>query len=377
MDVTVSSLPAVLRELGPRFAERVPEADATDSFVAENYRELKERRVFSALVPPDYGGRGESFSAMVAFLRGMAPFCSSTALALAMHQHLIAAAVWNDRNGKPGRKLLEMVGAAEAVLVSTGANDWMSSSGSTEAADGGFRVTARKPFGSGSPAGDVVVTSAPWDDPEEGPQVIHFAVPLSAEGVSFAGDWQAHGMRGTGSQTVILDGVFVPAESVVLRRPRGAYHPVWNTVVTVAMTLISAVYVGIADAARDEARATAAKRKAEDLLCLQVGEMTGRHAIADMALRDMVAMVNDFGFENDVELASEILARKSIAIEASQAVVRSALEIAGGGGYLRRGRIERLLRDVTAGQFHPLPEKRQQIFSGRVALGLDPVSGAA
>lgn len=377
MDMSVSSLPAILRDLGPRFAERVPEADANDRFVAENYRELRERRFFSALVPQDYGGQGESFTAVAAFLRGLAPFCSSTALALAMHQHLVAAAIWNDRNGKPGRKLLEKVGADEAVLVSTGANDWMSSSGKTEMADGGFRVTARKPFGSGSPAGDVVVTSAPWDDPENGPQVIHFAVPLSAEGVSFAGDWQAHGMRGTGSQTVILDDVFVPEESVVLGRPRGAYHPVWNTIVTVAMPLISAAYVGIADAARDEAVAAASKRDADDLLCAQVGETTGRHAVADMALRDMVAMVNDFAFDNDVGLASAILARKSIAVEASQAVVRGALEIAGGAGYLRRGRIERLLRDVAAGQFHPLPEKRQQLFSGRVALGLDPVSGVA
>jgi hypothetical protein len=32
-----------------------------------------------------------------------------------------------------------------------------------------------------------------------------------------------------------------------------------------------------------------------------------------------------------------------------------------------------MVRDLHAGQFHPLQEKRQVLFSGRIALGLDPV----
>src|SRR3546814_7932151 len=73
-------------------------------------------------------GHGE----ICAFLRGLARHCSSTALALAMHQHLVAAAVANDRAGRPGRKLLEKVAADEAILVSTGANDWLESNGRME-----------------------------------------------------------------------------------------------------------------------------------------------------------------------------------------------------------------------------------------------------
>ena len=184
--------------------------------------------------------------------------------------------------------MLEAVAVDEKVLISTGANDWMSSSGKAERTDGGFLITARKPFGSGGPAGAMLVTSAPYDDPDEGPQVIHFPVPTSADGVSSAGDWQAMGMRGTGSHTVIFDRVFVPDEAVALRRPQGQYHPVWNTIITVAMTLISSVYVGIADAALAMAQETAAKRGPDDIACLQIGDIINQHTIADMALRDMV-----------------------------------------------------------------------------------------
>jgi acyl-CoA dehydrogenase len=57
------------------------------------------------------------------------------------------------------------------------------------------------------------------------------------------------GMRGTGSHTVVLEDVFVPEASVALRRPCGEYHPVWNVILTVAMPLICAAYVGLAEGA--------------------------------------------------------------------------------------------------------------------------------
>lgn len=376
MDMQVTNLDAILADISSRFAERSEQHDADDSFVAENYAELKERRVFSALVPAELGGGGQPYTAMAGFLRGLAPHCASTALALAMHQHLLAAAVWNHRQGNPGRKLLEAVADGEKVLISTGANDWMSSSGHAERTDGGFLVTAKKPFGSGGPAGDIIVTSAPYDDPEDGPQVLHFPVPMAADGVSSAGDWQAMGMRGTGSHTLVLDKVFVPDEAVAVRRPAGRYHPLWNIVITVAMPLITSVYAGIADAAHAKAAAAVRGRPADDILCQQLGAMGNQHAVVDLAVRDMVATVNDWDFLNDNAVAAGILTRKCLAAEAAQATVRAAVETVGGGAFLRRAGLERLLRDVTGAQFHPLPEKRQQVFAGRVALGLDPATGA-
>jgi len=218
-------LQALVQIIGPRFAEGAAERDDGAVFVAEHYDVLKEHKVFSALVPGELGGGGVRHSAMCGFLRRLAHYCPSTALALSMHQHLVAAAAYHHGNGRPGKSLLERVAADETVLISTGANDWMESSGAAERADGGFRVSARKPFASGSPKGGILVTSAPYDDPKEGSQVLHFAVPFSAPGVSLSDDWRTLGMRATGSQTVILDNVFVPDQAIALRRPRGRFHP--------------------------------------------------------------------------------------------------------------------------------------------------------
>jgi alkylation response protein AidB-like acyl-CoA dehydrogenase len=53
--------------------------------------------------------------------------------------------------------------------------------------------------------------------------------------------------------------------------------------------------------------------------------------------------------------------------------VEKALETVGGSGFFRNLGLERLVRDMHAAQFHPLQTKRQLRFSGRAALGLDPV----
>jgi alkylation response protein AidB-like acyl-CoA dehydrogenase len=49
---------------------------------------------------------------------------------------------------------------------------------------------------------------------------------------------------------------------------------------------------------------------------------------------------------------------------------------ADGAGFYRKSGLERLLRDAHAAQFHTLSAKRQHRFSGRVALGLDPIADA-
>jgi len=370
---TKIDLNGLLRELGPKFAATAEHLDATDTFVGDNYDTLREHKVFSALVPEAYGGGGASHGEICEFLRQLATYCPATALALSMHTHLVAAAVANDRAGRPGRPLLEKVVGSEAVLISTGANDWLESNGSTERVDGGYRITAVKAFTSGSPKGDIMITSAAYDDPEEGAQVLHFPLPIKADGVTQMDDWRTFGMRATGSQTIKLDGVFVPEEAIALRRARGPFHPAFSVIITVAMPIVMSVYVGVAEAAAAIARERAASRSRDPAQPILIGEMENLLTNAQLAHQDMIRLANDFDFEPTVELASKILIRKTICANNVIATAEKALEAVGGAGFFRKLGLERLLRDAHGAQFHPLPEKRQQLFTGRVSMGLDPV----
>jgi alkylation response protein AidB-like acyl-CoA dehydrogenase len=90
----------------------------------------------------------------------------------------------------------------------------------------------------------------------------------------------------------------------------------------------------------------------------------------------MTNLCNDFQFEPTMDLADAVLIRKTILARSALEVAEKALETAGGSGFFRSVGLERLLRDVHAAQFHPLAEKKQHLFTGRLALGLDPVADA-
>ncbi|MGE0227225.1 MAG: acyl-CoA dehydrogenase family protein [Dehalococcoidia bacterium] len=362
----------VIDEIGPGFAAGVAERDERDAFVADHYPVLKARGVISAMVPDELGGGGVRHSTMATALRRLAGYDGSTALALSMHQHLVAAQVFNHLRGKPA-PILERVARERIVLVSTGARDWLESNGEARSVEGGFRVTARKAFASGSPAGDVAVTSAPYEDPNAGWQVLHFGVPLTARGVRLEDDWEAHGMRATGSRTVVFDDVFVPEGAITLRRPRGEFHGIWDVIVTAAMPLIAGVYVGLAEEAARIALPLARRRATDPTVQWAAGEMQSAVIVAGTLHERMVALADDLRFTPRVELSSTVLALKSQVVEEVRRAVEAAIDAAGGAGYYRRTGLDRIRRDVRAGDFHPLPRRQQLSFTGRAALGLEPV----
>lgn len=362
----------IVDEIGPAFAEGVAERDASDTFAGDHYATLKERGLISAMVPAELGGGGATHAQMCAVLRRLAVYDSAIALALSMHQHLVAAQVFNHVHGRPA-PVLSKVAEARLVLISTGARDWLQSNGTLTRVDGGYRLSARKAFASGSPAGDVAVTSAQYEHPEDGWQVLHFGVPMSADGVRLEIDWKAHGMRATGSNTIVFDNVFVPDASVVLARPRDEFPMVWNVVLGVALPLIMSAYVGVAERAAATALPYGERRAHSAATQWAAGEMQSNLFLAQACLDQMIALTNDFDFEPSVELSNRMLALKTHTSEAVQRVCEGAIETAGGPGYYRRTGLERLLRDARAAHFHPLSKKPQIEFAGRVALGLEPV----
>jgi alkylation response protein AidB-like acyl-CoA dehydrogenase len=362
----------VARALSPGFAARAPAHDANDSFPVENYRELKERRVFSAGVPAELGGGGASHAELCAMLRELGRACGSTALALSMHTHLVASQVWLWRQGAPVGPLLERIAAEQLVLVTTSASDWLDSNGRAQRVEGGYWVTAHKHFASGAPAGDLLLTTALFDDPTDGSTVLHFALPLRSEGISVLDNWRTMAMRASGSNDIKLDGVFVPEGAVNSRRPQGAWDPFFNVIAVIVPPLVMSVYLGLAEAARDLALQQVARQREQPEVWALAGELENALVTGQLAVQGMIDVCAGYAFEPGVATASATFTRKTIAAQALLLAVEKALELTGGAGLLRARGLERLVRDMHAAPFHPLPPKRQQRFTGRLLLGLDP-----
>ena len=295
-------------------------------------------------------------------------YCGSTALAFSMHTHQVATAAWRWRHQKaPVDGLLKRVAAENIVILSSGGSDWLQGSGTATRVDGGFRINGRKIFASGAPAGDLLMTSAVYDDPQAGPSVLHFAVSMKAEGVKILDTWKVMGMRGTGSHDIELTDVFIPDSGISLKRPQGKWHPLFHIISMIAIPLIYSVYVGIAEAARDLAVKQASQApggwtRGLSSWCGIENELTA----ARLALQEMItaAATNEpgFGTTNRVMIGRTLVARGVLK------TVDLAMEAAGGGAFYRSVGLERLFRDAQACRYHPLQEGAQRAFAGEWRL---------
>src|SRR6266478_6584626 len=127
------------------------------------------------------------------------------------------------------------------------------------------------------------------------------------------------------------------------------------------------------EAARPLALGQAAKRRDDPIVQGLVGEMDTHLAATQAALREMVALGNDYEYQPSLERSNRVFLYKTIVARSALSAVERAMEICGGASFFRSMGIERLFRDIQGVRFHPWQERRQYAFSGRIALGLQPV----
>jgi len=354
--------------LAPAFAASAADTDDNDRFVAGNYKALKEAGLVEAGVPVELGGRGAEIAELCDMIRIIAQACGSTGLAFSMHTHQVAIPAWRWRHQKVAavEPLLKRVAAEKIVLLSSGGSDWIAGSGKAEKVEGGYRITARKVFTSGAEAGDILMTAAVLDG--ETPKVLHFGVPMKAPEVKVLDTWHTLGMRGTGSNDVAVEGLFIPDAGVALARNAGEWHPLFQIISTVAFPLIYAAYLGVAESARDIAVDLARKKPANQHAVTLAGRMDTSLRAAQLAHRHMVATVETN--TPSARSVNEIMIGRSLVAEHAIKAVELAMELGGGAGFYRASGLERRFRDIQGARFHPLQQGPQATYAGSMALGL-------
>jgi alkylation response protein AidB-like acyl-CoA dehydrogenase len=362
---------ALAASCGSQLDENADRYDRDGSWARESFEYVRERGLLALGVPVELGGPGATISDLAAVQRELAKHCGSTALASSMHQHVTAFTAWRWRRGLPGAEAtLRRINDEGIVLVSTGGADFTDPRGSAERVDGGYRVSGRKIFVSQSPSGTVMSTMFTYDDPERGLRVLNMAVPLSSPGVQVLETWDAMGMRGTASNDVELNDVFVPDERVLADRPHGVVDPPLQVIVSIAFPIISAVYLGIAEGVRDHVLTLLRDRCDDVIVQRQVGLIDARLRVAGWALDGVLRAVGDDPQPSLLLVADVMTMKREVALAGIE-VCDLAMELAGGTAYFKGSPIERAYRDIRACKFHPFTPEATLVHGGRLALGLD------
>jgi alkylation response protein AidB-like acyl-CoA dehydrogenase len=190
-------------------------------------------------------------------------------------------------------------------------------------------------------------------------------------------DWDALGMRASGSHSVTFEGVELPASAL-----RGGF-PTGEPVSYIDRNLPSGLFhasasLGIAEAAF--ARAARSERVGDDARArMLVAESAIDLSASRAAISRAAALIDEHHAANPtstgadeeiIALFAEGQAAKTFVNTAATRVVDRALALSGGAGYLNGSPLARAYRDVRAGAFmHPLGANRAYDFIGDVALG--------
>jgi alkylation response protein AidB-like acyl-CoA dehydrogenase len=203
--------------LAEEFAERAPEHDRENTFPAENWPVMAEAGYLALTVPEELGGFDADLGELLLAQERLAQGCASTALAVDMHLTTAASfrSSWRETRDERAESFLRRAATGEVVLASctseAGYGGAIVDCVTTAArVDGGFCLSGRKIFFTESDVATHFTTCAKYDHPELGPQMVFFnGIPTDAPGLEIVRTWDTMGMRGTQSNDLVLDDVFV------------------------------------------------------------------------------------------------------------------------------------------------------------------------
>ena len=387
-------LVAIAEELAARFAARAADHDRDGTYPFEAIDALKAADYFAAPVPVQLGGLGVSSAHdLVVASSRLARGDASVAIGVNMHlvavlnmarRHEVAVAAGAERRAGAFAASLEQIrrnGVVFAAAISERGQDLTRPGTVATRTASGWRIDGHKRFCTMSPAATdlyVAVTYA-VDDSE---RYAYAMVPIRAPGVVVHDDWDALGMRASGSNSVSFEGVELPDGGVLGGFPAGEPLPYMERNL-VAGLFHAAASLGIAESADAIARSGLIGRSNGDARPrMQVADNAIDLAASRGVLSRAAALIDEHRAANPASdgsaeeigaLFAEAQAAKAFVNEAAARIVDRALALSGGAGYTGGSPLARAYRDVRASAFmHPLGANRAYDYLARIVLGGAP-----
>ena len=354
-----------------RMAPNAVEWDQTEHFPVDVLREAAALGMATIYVREEHGGAGMTRLDAALIFEALSTGCPCVASFLSIH-NMVSWVV--DRFGSDALRarylprLVTMDAIASYCLTEPGAGSDAAALTTRARRNGGdYVLDGVKQFISGAGASDVYLVMARTG--EGGASgVSAFMVDKDAKGLSFGANEKKMGWKAQPTRQVILEGVCVPAASLV--GAEGDGFKIAMAGLDGGRLNIGACSIGGGQAALDKAIAYMRERKAFGRRIADFQALQFR--VADIATsletaRSMLWRAASALDEKSPEATRLCAMAKRVATDAGFTAANDALQLFGGYGYLAEYGVEKIVRDLRV---HQILEGTNEIMRVIVARGL-------
>ena len=363
----------------PQYSDQIERERCLPASIA---RQFADQGLFHLLVPVEYGGLEVHPSEFVQILKALSMgdgsagwhlmIGATTGLLSASLSDVAAREIYGTRPGSISVGVTAPLGRADKV-------------------DGGYRVTGRWPFGSGSQNADWICggcllfeNDEPLLSPEGAP--ISQLMLMPAEQVEIEDTWRVSGLRGTGSHHFNVKDIFVPAEhSITLGARARVRRPLYQFPILGLLAIgVASVSLGIgfkALAAFTElagvklptgsSRGLAERSLVQSEVAKSLADLKSAEAFIHQAIDEAWSYASA-GERLSTEIKANLRLAAVNATQSAAAAVDRLYQAGGSSSIYESSELQRCFRDIHVTTQHIMVAPPIYEVVGRVALGLAP-----
>ncbi|MGX7728313.1 acyl-CoA dehydrogenase family protein [Rhodococcus sp. 2H158] len=380
-----AELPRRAADLAELLSSNAARADADRRIPQENIDALAAAGLFKLAVPRRLGGHEVDFATFLKVTSTLARSCGSTAwVATLINVGGWLVGLYPDQ---AQREVFEADPEARVCGV-------IAPNATSRAVDGGLVISGKWGFASGSLHAQWAILGVPIVD-EHGVQIDQGIALIPMSELSLEDTWYVAGMRGTGSNTLIADEVFVPAHRIlsVTRAIEGKYatehkHEALyrSAFVPVLALVLAGPQLGLVQGALDFVKASLAKGRGISYTFYDKATDSGSTQLNMAQAASLVdtAELHCFRAAADIDAAArsaeypDVLIRARVRMDVGVVATRAReamdllLSVQGAGSFAEGSPLQLKWRDLETGSRHAVvnPSISAEAY-GRALLHVD------
>lgn len=321
-------------------------------------RALQKAGLGGLVVSKEFGGHGHGLYGIARSCEILGEVSGSAALCFGMHC-VGSAVIGAKATEQQKHDFLKPIAAGEHLTTlalsepGTGAHFYYPQTQLLALSETEYLLNGSKSFvTNGSQADSYVISTAGVDPDASREEFSCFILENKTQGLEWGPDWKGLGMRGNSSKTLLLKDIKVPADNLLGEVGDQLWY-IFQIVAPYFLTAMSGTYLGIAQAAFNEARHHMIERSYR-----HSGSTLSQNSLLQHRLgmlwskiertRQLLYHATKEGDSGSATAVLPILATKAEVAHCCVDVVNEAMTLVGGIGYSQNSRLDVLMRDARA-----------------------------